>query len=155
MNTVAIVGIGNILQGDDGVGIHAVRSLFADGSVPGADLYDAGPAPFDMLGVFLEHDYVIVLQALGVGRTPGTVSRTTVDDFDPIGAGLHSAHGLGLPDTVRVARELGACPGVVVLGVEPDRIGWSVELSRPVAGALPHLVDAVLRELAALQTVVA
>jgi hydrogenase maturation protease len=147
MNTVAIVGIGNILQGDDGVGIRAVRSLHADGSVHGTDLYDAGPAPFDALDVFLEHEFVIVLEALGAGRAPGTVYRTTVDGLDPISAGLRSAHGLGLPDTVRVARELGACPEVVILGVEPGRIGWSVDLSQPVAAALPHLLDAVRREL--------
>jgi hydrogenase maturation protease len=155
MNTVAIIGIGNTLRGDDGVGIRAVRGLHEGGSAAGADLYDAGTAPFDALDVFLEHEVVIVLQALGAGRSPGTVYRATLDDLDPLSAGLHSAHGLGVPDTVRVARDLGACPKVVVLGVEPDATGWSVDLSGPVAAALPRLIHAAEREFRRLRAVAA
>lgn len=147
MNAVAVVGIGNTLRGDDGIGVHAVRQLLDAGGLPDADLYAGDPVPFDMLSILLDHELVIVLQAGGGGRRSGTVYRTSPDAFDTPIAGLGSTHGLGLPETVRCVRELGASPEVVVLAVQPQHIGWSQQLSETATEALPHLIDAVLREI--------
>jgi hydrogenase maturation protease len=141
MNAVAVLGIGNTLRGDDGIGVHAVRQLIAAGGLPDADLYAGDPVPFDMLGILLDHDLVIVLQAAGGGLRSGTVYRTSPDDLEP------SGHDLGLPEAIRCARELGASTEVVVLAVQPQHIGWSAHLSETGTEALPHLIDALLAEI--------
>ena len=147
MNAVAVVGIGNTLRGDDGIGVHAVRQLIEAGGLPDVDLCAGDPVPFDLLSILLDHDLVIVLQAAGGGRRSGTVYRTSPDAFDTPIAGLHSTHGLGLPEALRCARDLGASPDVVVLAVQPQHIGWSLAMSETATEALPHLIDAMLREI--------
>jgi hydrogenase maturation protease len=143
MSAVAVLGIGNILQGDDGVGVRVVRELEKAAPPSGPDLYDGGTAPFDMIEVFLEHDRVIIVDCVTAGDEPGTVHRVTPEVLAGIESGSRFAHGLGVPETVRIARDLGCEAEVVVLGVEPAEIGWSLDLSDPVEMAVPRLVDAV------------
>jgi hydrogenase maturation protease len=147
MNAVAVLGIGSTLRGDDGIGVHAVRQLLDAGGLPDVDLYAGDPVPFDMLSILLDHELVIVMQAVGGGRRSGTVYRTSPDAFDAPIADLRSTHGLGLPEAVCCVRELGASPEVVVLAVQPQHIGWSSQLSETATEALPHLIDALLREI--------
>jgi hydrogenase maturation protease len=145
--STAILGIGNILQGDDGVGVRVVEALRHLEWPPDADLYDGGTAPFDMLDVFLEHERVVVIDCVRGGREPGTVYRLTPEVLKWVESESRFAHGLGVPDTVRIAQQLGATAEVVVLGVEPAVIEWSLDLSPAMEAAMPRLLDAVAAEL--------
>jgi hydrogenase maturation protease len=150
MNSKAVLGIGNVLQGDDGVGVWAVQRLEAlqrDRTLPDVELYDGGTAPFDMMRVFLEHDCVLVVDCVKGGHAPGTIYRLTAEDIAEIGDGVRFAHGLSVSDTLRVARELGSTARIVVFGVEPARVDWSFELSSAVEAAMPRLLEAVREEL--------
>lgn len=150
MARAAVLGIGNVLQGDDGVGVAAVREIEVAGLVPGCDTFDGGTAPFDMMSVFLDYDLVVVIDAVRAGRRPGTVYRLTPDALDDSRT-VRFAHGLGVSDTVRVARELGSQARVVVIGVEPKCIDWSLDLSDEVRASMGELVFAVRREVRGLQ----
>jgi hydrogenase maturation protease len=144
---VVVLGIGNILQGDDGVGVRAVERLEREGTVPGVELIDGGTSPFDMLGVFQTSEVVIVLDCVRAGREPGTLYRLPSEALDVARDPERFAHGVGVAETVRMARALGSCAEVIVLGVEPAHIGWSLDLSDEVAGALPRLIDEVRAEV--------
>ncbi|MDO8964019.1 MAG: hydrogenase maturation protease [Coriobacteriia bacterium] len=146
-STAAVLGIGNLLQGDDGVGIFAVHELERDASMRDVDLFDGGTSPFDMMPVFLEHDLVVIVDAVRAGGVPGSLYRVLPEAIDRVSDGARFAHGLGVPDTIRLARELGSTARVIVLGIEPKALGWSLELSPEVARSVPALMDAVRDEL--------
>jgi hydrogenase maturation protease len=147
MSGIAILGIGDVLLGDRGVGVHVVRRLAEDGGLPGVDLYDGGMSPFGTLGVFLEHDHVIVLDTVSSGTHPGRVRRIDPETLDAVTEGLRFPDGLGLPDVVRVARELGWRGDLVVLGIEARDSEKHAAISADVWAAIPRLLRAIEREL--------
>lgn len=145
MQTV-ILGIGNELLGDEGVGVHAVRSLEKEPLPPGTRTLEVGTAILDALEELESADRVIVLDAMKDGGEPGTVYKTTLDQCSGSSC-IASMHGF---DIFRVMALAGrnTPPPVTVFGVEPGVINWSLELSPQVADSLPHLLDAVQDELA-------
>ena len=137
---VAILGLGNLLLTDDGVGIHALRALAAD-PPPGAILCEVGTAVFDALAVLERATRVIAIDA---GQPPGTVVRFELDSADapPPPSSLHD---LDLPALVRTLPEA-ARPPILMVGIQPDVISHGTSLSPVVGASLPVL----LREVRAL-----
>lgn len=144
MKTV-ILGIGNLLLGDEGVGVHAVCALHKRGGLPaGTEVLEVGTAILDSLPYLETADRVIIMDAMIADGQPGTVYRISYDDCQRPQT-ISSLHAF---DLSRVLALAGRCdrPEVVVFGVEPGRIEWSLELSKPVAAALPALLAAVSEE---------
>ncbi len=91
-------------------------------------------------------DRVIVVDAMKGGGTPGTVYRVAIDDCDNSGP-IGSVHGFDLKSVLHLVGRAEP-PEVVVIGIEPEAIGWSMELSAAVVGkALPDVITAVQGEL--------
>jgi hydrogenase maturation protease len=147
MAEIAVVGIGNVVHGDDGIGAHVVRHLAAAGRAGATELYECGMRPFDILGVLLEHPTVVIVDRVVRGSRPGTLHRLDAAELDPLSEGLRFSDGLGVPDVVRVAREMGCENRVVVLGLEPGDITPALGLSPEVSEAMPRLVASVEREV--------
>ncbi len=142
----AIVGIGNGLMRDEGVGVHVARAL-ADAELPeGVLVIDAGTDPdvaFDLDGL----DRVIVVDTVRGGEAPGTVYRFG-DGVEPDPAGVRRAsHDVGLLETLRALSPPGEAPEVVVIGVEPEKIEWGLDLSTVVRRSVPRVVEIVQQEL--------
>lgn len=150
---VVVLGVGNLLRRDDGVGVHAVRELARRYRFPEqvrlVDGRVAGPA---LLGALEGADALVAVDAVRGGAPPGTLYRLPGEALPAAGAGpAWTLHEAGLPELVALARQ--ASPGlrVTVLGVEPlDTTSWGLELTAPVAVRLPQLVGLVLEELASL-----
>ena len=144
---VVVVGLGNWLMGDDGVGIHAVRELAAD-PPPGAAVIEAGTAVLDALPWIESAERVLAVDALAAGGAPGTVYA--MDGRDARIAGRPaSLHSLDLP-TVLACFGRGDGPREVrVVGVEPASVGYGTGLSAEVRGALPAVTREVRRAVAA------
>jgi hydrogenase maturation protease len=136
-----VLGIGNLLLGDEGVGVHAARALAAAGCPPGVEALDVGTAILDALPAIEEADRLVVVDAMRAGGAPGTVYRLDGPDLERNGC-IASLHGFDLPRVLALTRRRTA-PEVVVFGVEPELIDWSLELSAPVAASLPALLAAV------------
>jgi hydrogenase maturation protease len=136
-----ILGLGNLLLGDEGVGVHAARAL-ADGGLPaGVAALDAGTALLEALPDLETADLLIVVDAMRGGGPPGTVYRLDEAALARNGC-IASLHGFDLPRVLALTRRRSA-PRLVVFGVEPELIDWSLELSPRVAGSLPALLSAV------------
>jgi len=146
--TVNILGVGNVLMGDDGVGIAAVRAIARRGTPAGAVLHDAGLAVADVLSGLDPADPLIVVDAVRAGGPAGQVYRLSLDALQPDAAALSGAmslHELSVAPALRLEALTGRVfADVTLLGVEPGRVGWSTELSEPVAAAVETLCDAVL-----------
>ena len=147
---VLVLGIGNVLLGDEGVGVHVVRHL-ALALPAGVAVLDGGTGGLHLLDVFTEHAALVVVDATLDGRPPGTVRRLEphfAADYPP----TLVAHDIGLKDLVDAAQLLGATPRVVLVTVSVSEApagpaGMSLELSAPVAAALPRAQAAVLEAL--------
>jgi hydrogenase maturation protease len=139
-----ILGVGNLLMGDDGVGVHAAMTLCREGGIAGAEIIEAGTSILDVLPDIEAAGRIIVMDAVCAGGDPGTVYRIPLSECAENSC-IASVHGLGL---VRVLSLHGKrIPDGVVLGVEPEYIGWSMSLSTSVAIALPKLLEAVREEI--------
>lgn len=149
-----IVGIGNELLGDEGLGVHVARHLHSAPGIlpPGVDVIEAGTALFSVLAEASDYGRVILIDALRAGRRPGTVYRLELEgEFGP-GLGEPtwlSLHQQDLFATLVNARLMGLLPSRLTLfGVEPARLRPALKLSPAVRNALPRIVSKVLAEVA-------
>jgi hydrogenase maturation protease len=150
---VLVVGIGNELLRDEGLGVHVARALAASPALPeSAEVVEAGLALLDLAGEMARRERVILVDAVRAEREPGTLYRLELRDGMvermPAGPAL-SLHQWGLADTLRAIALMGLLPRrVTVLGAEPERVEPGLDLSPAVAGAARRLVALVLAELA-------
>lgn len=144
-----ILGLGNPLRGDDGVGPFVVKALL-DGELPeGVDALDGGTGGLELLQVMEGWDRVLVVDSADIGREPGQFIR-----FRPDQAELaqrsddFSFHETGLAEALTLARALDQpLPEIVIFGVQPAQMDWGEGLSSAVKAAVPALIEAILSEL--------
>lgn len=146
---VLVLGIGNILLCDEGVGVRVIEQMQKMHLPDNVELVDGGTAGADLMGVLAERQKVIVIDAVRADREPGTVLRFTADDLvRPGGVGM-SLHELGLGEALTMTRQLGCEPkDVVVFGIKPKDIKCGLELSEEIAASVPRVVELVLAEIA-------
>lgn len=141
-----IVGIGNLLLSDEGVGVHAVRCLAERELPPDVEVLDGGTSGADLVDYLAGRAKVVVIDAAAGSGEPGTVYRCEGRDLMEQ-AGALSLHEFGLVDTLRMAEQLGCAPPcVVVLGVQPATMEPGMDLSSAVAAVLPAVLELALNE---------
>jgi hydrogenase maturation protease len=147
-----ILGLGNVLLEDDGVGGAAVSLLLERFSPPaGVDVLDGGTLGLSLLPYLENADAVILVDAVRADGAPGSLVRLDGDDVAPAVATRLSPHQVGVADLLDGARWLGRYPDrVVLLGLVPASMDPSVGLSPVVRDSLPELVAQVVQEAAAL-----
>jgi hydrogenase maturation protease len=147
---IHVVGLGNTLHGDDGVGVRAVEHIRARGEAPeGVELIDGGTSVFDVLGALGGGGTLVVIDAVEGGGTPGTVYRIPYAEMAGEGRnGALSVHETGLLEALPLL-ELGGVrwEEVVLIGVEPETLAFGAGLSARVESALPAVAAAVEREV--------
>lgn len=149
---VTIIGIGNTLMGDDGVGVAVARLLQARTDLgPAVTVIDGATGGMALSAHFSTDDAVIVIDAIAVGDVPGSVYRLDPDESGITQLRSHTSHGLSLPNLIMAARLCGANPRVIVYAVQIGSITTGFDTLTPeVADALPDIVDLVIAEAAAL-----
>lgn len=147
--SVLILGIGNLLLSDEGVGVHAVRCLAQRELPPGVDILDGGTSGADLVDHLDGRAKVVVIDAASGDGPPGTVYRCQARDLMEQAESL-SLHEFGLLDSLRMAEQLGCAPQrVIVLGVQPATMEPGLELSPEVVAALPGIIKLALAEATA------
>ena len=145
--TVNIVGVGNTLMGDDGVGPAAVERLLARGLPEGACAYDAGLAVSDVLGLLDPADPLVIVDAVKVGGQAGSIYEARIDlgaDEEACKGEMFSLHEISALPALRLEAITGRVfSDVTVLGVEPGVVEWGEGLSPAVAAVLDRLVERV------------
>lgn len=147
---VLIVGCGNLLRGDDGVGPILVRHLWERGVPAGARLVDGGTAGMDVAFQMRGAERVVIVDAAATGAAPGTLFRVPgaeLAELPPL-EGLHT-HSFRWDHAIALARwALGdACPtDITVFLVEVDGVELGANLSRPVEAAMEQVIEIVERE---------
>lgn len=147
--TTLILGIGNLLMGDEGVGIHVVRKLEAGQSLPGVEILDGGTGGFHLLGHFQNYDRVVLIDATMDGQPPGTLARLEPrfsSEYPP----TLTAHDVGLKDLLDALFLLDTQPHIVLFTISINEIRpMTLDLSPDVQAAVPRAAEAVVEYLQA------
>lgn len=148
MKTV-VLGIGNLIMQDEGVGVRVVEALERDHAMPaGVKLIDGGTSAMELLDELSNLDHLIVVDAINAGKPPGTLVRIEGDEVPTFFRTRLSPHQIGLPDVLASLEFLGAQPKkMVILGVQPQTMELGMELTPVVAAQVPELVNRVLAEI--------
>jgi hydrogenase maturation protease len=140
-----VLGIGNALLRDEGIGCHVVHALEGI-PLPDVEVVDGGTCP-DVLQIFEDADKLVIVDAVKGGGTPGQIYRFHLEDITPEQKPFLSLHDLRLVDSLKLMRLWHNIDKAVIIGVEPGDIGWGLELSSKLRGRMPQIIDAILSEL--------
>jgi hydrogenase maturation protease len=145
---ILILGVGNILLSDEGVGVRVIEAMESLELPDDVELFDGGTASVDLLNNLADRDKVIIIDAVQGGSKPGTLYRFTPDDITVQRQNFTSIHQVGLLETLTTAKYLGCEPReVVIFGIEPKEVNWGLELSSEIRVVLPRVVELVLNEI--------
>lgn len=145
---VLVLGVGNILLRDEGLGVRAAEALGRMALPEGVEVVDGATAGADLIDIISEREKVVVIDAVQAQVAPGTVMRFTGEDFAAREVVEMSLHQVGFVEALHMAGLLGCAPGeVVVYGVRPEVVEWGLELSNAVKDAVDRVVGLVASEL--------
>ncbi len=152
MSSLLILGLGNVLCADDGVGVAATVALLRRYQpARGVRVLDGGTLGLSLLPELARADAAILVDAIRADGPPGTLVRLEQEDVARAAISRLSVHQVSVADLLDGASLLGRCPPRLVLcGVVPESMELRLGLSPSVAAALPALIESVLREAAAL-----
>ncbi len=149
---ILVLGLGNILSSDEGVGVRAVEALQARGNLPaGVEVVDGGTSGMELLELMMGRDLIIVADAISAeGCAPGDILRLDGEDLDQFFRQRMSPHQIGLSDVLAALHLLDAAPRRLVLfGVVPESLELGLELTPLVAASRDRVADMIEAELAA------
>jgi len=149
---IAVIGIGNLLMQDDGLGIHALQSLRDCCDEQDVSWIDGGTDPWGALWQARECRDLIILDAVAGDGPPGTVYRLNMCERLHAGSGGMSLHNVNLLHLIHLEQMRGRrFDSVAVLGIQPARIQPGMELSAPCRTAMSELLRMVLQEISRLE----
>jgi hydrogenase maturation protease len=140
-----VVGIGNVLLRDEGIGCHVAHAL-EEIPLPDTKIIDGGTCP-DVLQFIEDTDKLIIVDAVKGGGTPGQIYRFHLEDITLEQKPFLSLHDVGLVDNLMLMQLWHNISEAVIIGVEPREINWGLELSPELQEKMPQIIDAILAEL--------
>jgi hydrogenase maturation protease len=144
---IVVIGVGNLLLRDEGIGIHVVQALQEMDLPPDIRLIDGGTSP-DLIACTRAGDKMIIVDAARAGGEPGSIYRFLPGDLAAERPALASAHEMGVVENLGLMSLTGNQPvETVIIGVEPAEIDWGTELSAGLRLRVPDIVRVVLKEI--------
>jgi hydrogenase maturation protease len=146
---VLVLGLGNILMSDEGVGVRIIEALDASHDMPnGVDVLDGGTSGMDLLDMVADRDCLIVADAINAEGPAGRVIRLQDEQIKMLFETRFSPHQLGLSDLLATLRLIDRAPRrVVVVGVVPANLRLGMELSPAVAEGRDAALQMIVGEL--------
>ena len=144
-----VLGIGNVLLKDEGIGCHVVHALEGI-PLPDVEIIDGGTCP-DVVQLLEGADKLVVVDAVKGGGTPGQIYRFHLEDITLEQKPFLSLHDVGLVDSLMLMQlwhpDFIGIGEAIIIGVEPREINWGLELSPELREKMPQILDAILAEL--------
>jgi hydrogenase maturation protease len=152
MRPILILGLGNLLQCDDGIGCRIAQELERRALPDDVEVIDGGTPGVGLLNLLEGRRRAIIIDAAEMGITPGEFKRFGTADVLLTGSAQRiSLHRTGIADALALARELKMpLPEIIFFGVQPARVDWQDGLSQPVQTAIPQVIKAILNELSSI-----
>ena len=152
---VLVLGLGNVLMGDEGVGVRVALALTEGSSAApmpaSVRVVDGGTLGLDLLPLLEDADRLVMIDAVDLGEAPGTVRVLRDEELHARMGGAISVHQLGVGDLLAVARLRGTLPTrTTLVGIQPQSIEVGLELSEAVGRSLSVAIDLVRSEVHAM-----
>ena len=147
MKDTAILGIGNILLKDDGIGVHIIKELEEEKLPSTIELVDGGTSTLDTLNYFLDYEKVIVIDSLKAGYEPGTIYKIKPEDIKNYKKENLSIHDVQILDVVKMANMFNKYPDVTIFGIEPEEITFDTEMTNCMKMKIPEVIKLIKKEL--------
>ncbi len=147
-----VLGVGNILLSDEGIGVRAIEKLQQDYDLPPeVVIIDGGTTGMEMLEDLSNADHIIIIDAVRAGKAPASIVRLAGEQVPVFFKTKLSPHQIGLSDVLATLEFIGEAPGgVTVFGVEPVSLETGMALTPQVEARLPILLELVATELCEL-----
>jgi hydrogenase maturation protease len=144
---VVVIGVGNLLMKDEGIGIHVIQALQQIELPTDVRLVDGGTSP-ELWAYTRIGDKLIIIDAAKAGGDPSAIYRFRPEDITAERGFLNSAHELGVIEALNLMAFTGNKPGdVVIIGIEPAEIAPGLELSAVLRQKMPDIIRVVLKEI--------
>lgn len=146
---VLVLGIGNILLSDEGIGVRVVEALEEQYRLPpGVECVDGGTSGFALMDLFEGRDHVLIVDAIVSDAAPGTVVKLVDREVPTFFQARMTPHQIGLSDVLAALMLLDRGPkALTLLGIVPASLELSVELSPTLKSDLDGYVERVAQEL--------
>ncbi|MFZ2087953.1 MAG: HyaD/HybD family hydrogenase maturation endopeptidase [Desulfobaccales bacterium] len=146
---ISLIGLGNILMQDEGVGVHAVKAILKDYALPpNLNVVDGGTAGLDLLPFIEGRDRVLFVDAVNFRQEPGYIGVLRNQEIPVFFSAKHSLHHIGLADVLAAAQLLNLLPPeVCLIGLQPHTIALGLELTPLIQARLQPLIARIIEEL--------
>jgi hydrogenase maturation protease len=145
---VLILGVGNVLLSDEGVGVHVANELMKIELPANVSVVEGGTDGFRLLNHITEADRLIVVDAVKGGGEPGSIYRFNIDDVRNTPSGFKtSVHQIGILEVIDLSGLICKTPRTTVIGVEPKSLEMSLDLSPEVSAKIPRVIELILEAL--------
>jgi hydrogenase maturation protease len=145
----AVLGLGNILLRDEGVGVRvveAIRERFTFS--PDTEIIDGGTLGLDLLPLIEGKDQILIVDAVDFGKEPGYIAVLTDDQIPAVLAAKMSVHSIGLSDVLFAAKLLDITPGkLYLIGIQPESLEVGLDMTKCITDKMEQLVDLAIEKL--------
>ena len=146
---VLVLGLGNVLLQDEGLGVKALKRLVEQYHLPdNVRVMDGGTLGMHLFPYLDGCTHLLILDAVETDNPPGTSARIEGPDLEQALSRKLSMHQAGVPELLAVGRLVGNLPAqVVICGLQPETVDWGLDLSATIAGQVDRLVSLAIEEL--------
>jgi len=141
-----VIGLGNILFSDEGIGIHLIRKFSEhQDKFPSIEFIDAGTGGMNVLHLIANRKKAIIIDCAKMGKKPGTIKQFEPADVQTIKKMTHfSLHEADILQIVNLSRQLGECPDqIVIFGIEPESLELGQNLSKTLSDKIDLYMDTI------------
>jgi hydrogenase maturation protease len=145
-----VLGLGNPLMSDEGIGVHLVNRLsMLSEDYPDVDFVDAGTGGLNLLHLFEGREKAVVIDCAIMEEEPGTIKKFTPEQVKSVKRLAHqSLHEQDLMKIIKLAKMLGRCPNkIVIFGIQPKNVSFSQSLSTELEKRIDDYVNLIRKEL--------
>ena len=147
---ILILGLGNILLGDEGVGVRIAQQLSSQSIPDGIEVIDGGTAGYELLNLLEGRDKVIIVDAVKADDKPGSIYKMDLSVLQEDTPMQLSLHQIGLKNVFKMASLMDINPKVTLVGVVPkDYQSYKIGLSPEIERVIPLAIETILQDIAA------
>ena len=155
---IVVLGLGNILLKDEGIGVHVVQELEKMRLPQNLEVIDGGTAGLAVLSSLQDVDKLIIVDAIKGGSLPGTLYRFRPERV----AGnstkeVLSLHGVGALDVIQHIKKISLAllpEDIIIIGAEPKEIDWGLQVSTQLKEKIPQMIDIIIKEITTKEAVI-
>lgn len=140
----AIIGTGNLLLMDEGIGVHVINELMDHELPQNVEIYDGGTGGYKLIDLMRGANTVIFIDAVDIGKVPGTILTFRSEDVRAVyQEKKYSLHDTSLLDVIKMVDVLDNPPVIKIIGIQPKTVRHGMSLSKELQESIPDIIKEV------------